>query len=108
LLFVWGWLHTPKTHFYRSKLPLISWTKRSEGIDLVALHAFAAGTICHPLMEIPAKMTNPNRWDSERETVLTIAKVSTFIGFFRHTGSEARSTVLTRLADSLDALTEEP
>lgn len=83
----------PEDPFPSQQTPLISWTNRSEGIDLVALHAFAAGTICHPLMEIPAKMTNPNRWDSERETVLTIAKVSTFIGFFRHTGSEARSTV---------------
>jgi hypothetical protein len=59
-------------------------------------------------MEIPARMTNPNRWNSKRETVLTIAEISAFIGFFRHTSSAARSTVLTRLADSLDASIEEP
>jgi hypothetical protein len=98
-------------HFDRSKLPLNSGTgycARSERLDLVAFHAFAAGTICHLLMEIPARMTNPNRWNSERETVLTIAEISTFIGFFRHTSSAARSTVLTRLTDSLDASIEEP
>jgi hypothetical protein len=98
-------------HFDRSKLPLNSGTgywARSERLDLVAFRAFAAGTICHLLMEIPARMTNPNRWNSERETVLTIAEISAFIGFFRHTSSAARSTVFTRLADSLDASVEEP
>jgi hypothetical protein len=82
-----------KLRLARNVIPLIysfESTTISEGIALVELNAFAAGTICHPLMEIPAKMTDPDRWNSERETVLTITNVSVFIGFFRHTPSAAK------------------
>ena len=77
------------THYFKDRT-----LARSGGSNLIELNALAAGAVRHPLMEIPARMTNPNRLNREWETVLTIAEVSAFFGLFRHTSSPARSAVL--------------
>ena len=87
----------PLTHFDRKQT--IRYFRdgtlaRSEGINLIELNALATGAVRHPLMEIPARMTNPNRLNCEWETVLTIAEVSAFFRLFRHTSSPGRSAVL--------------
>jgi hypothetical protein len=43
--------------------------------------ALVAGAIGHPLMDISAMMADPDRQNSERQTMLAIAKVGVFFGF---------------------------